>query len=96
VPLGVVARDHYDELAQLLSEIKSVANAKGIALEEKNEQNVLARVSSVPFDSKTSMQLDYEAGKQTEVEALTGYIVREGQRLGIETPLMERIYQKLA
>ena len=96
VPLGVIARDHFDELSTLLSEIKTIANAKGITLEERNVQNVLERVSSVPFDSKTSMQLDVEAGKQTEAEALTGYIVREGQRLGIETPVMERIYQKIA
>ena len=94
-PLGVIARDHYEELAQLLAEIKAIANAKGIALEEKNVDNVLARVKSVPFDSKTSMQLDLEAGKPTEIEALTGYIVREGQRLGIKAPIMERIYKKL-
>ena len=95
VPLGIIARDHYKELEQLLSEIKAVSNAKGITLEDKNVHNVLERVKSVPFDSKTSMQLDFEVDKQTEVEALTGYIVREGARLGIETPIMEKIYKKL-
>jgi len=95
VPLGVIAKEHVDELAALLEEIRSVSNAKGIMLTDKNIQNVLERVQSVPFDSKTSMQLDFEAGKQTEVEALSGYIVREGERLDIETPVMERIYKKL-
>ncbi len=95
VPLGIIAQDHYAELAQLLAEIKAVANAKGIMLEEKNVESVLDRVKSVPFESKTSMQLDFEAGKQTEIEALSSYIVREGQKLGIETPVMEKIYQKL-
>ncbi len=94
-PLGVIARDHVEELAQLLAEIKAVANAKGIALEDKNVQGVLERVQSVPFDSKTSMQLDFEAEKQAEVEALTGYIVREGQRLGIATPIMDKIYTQI-
>jgi len=94
-PLGEIARDHYDELAEVLTEIKAIANAKGITLEEKNVQNVLERIKSIPFDSKTSMQLDFEAGKPTEKEALTGYIVREGQRLGIETPVMEKMYKKL-
>ena len=94
-PLGVIARDHYDELAQVLAEIKAVANAKGITLEEKNIDNVLARVKSVPFGSKTSMQLDFEAGKQTELEALTGYVVKAGEKLGIETPVLGKMYAAL-
>ena len=94
-PLGVIARDHYDELAEVLAEIKAVANAKGITLEEKNVDNVLARVKSVPFGSKTSMQLDFEAGKQTELEALTGYVVKAGEKLGIETPALGKMYAAL-
>ena len=96
VPLGEIARDHYDELTGVLTEIKTVANAKGIMLEEKNIQNVLERIRSIPFDSKTSMQLDFEAGKPTEREALTGYIVKEGQKLAIETPIMGKMYKKFA
>ena len=95
VPLGIIAQDHYAELAQLLAEIKAVANAKGIMLEDKNVKNVLDQVKSIPFGSKTSMQLDFEAGKPTELEALTGYIVKKGQRVGLKTPIMKRIYQKL-
>ena len=96
VPLGVIARDHYDELGALLLEITAVAHAKGIMLTEKNRESVLDRITRVPFDSKTSMQLDFEAGKPTELEALSGYIVREGRAHGIETPVMQRMYRHLA
>jgi ketopantoate reductase len=41
------------------------------------------------------MQLDYESNHKTEVDSLSGYIVKKGKELGVATPKMEMIYAKL-
>ncbi|WP_373034197.1 ketopantoate reductase family protein [Sulfurovum sp.] len=38
------------------------------------------------------MHLDFQNGSRTELESLCGYIVREGQRLRLPTPMMAKIY----
>ena len=41
------------------------------------------------------MQLDFEKGKQSEIEALVGFVVKESKNLGLNAPLMEKIYHSL-
>ena len=41
------------------------------------------------------MHRDFRAGRPTEVDSLCGYIVREGERLGIPVPAYEEIYRSL-
>ena len=94
-PLGFIAKEKIDELEKVLFEIKSVADKKGINIDKDVIEKILKRVISLPYESKTSMQLDYEKGKKTEVEALCGYIVKEAKKLGIDTPLMKKYYQSL-
>ena len=48
----------------------------------------------IPADTTTSMQRDFRAHRSTELESLTGYIVREGKRLGVPTPTYDRMYSK--
>jgi 2-dehydropantoate 2-reductase len=36
---------------------------------------------------RSSMLQDIEQGKQTEIDALTGYVSQEGRRLGLATPV---------
>ena len=94
-PLGFIAQEKIDELEKVLYEIKNVASKKGIEIDNEVIKKILKRVITLPYNSKTSMQLDYEKGKKTEVEALCGYIVKEAQKLGIDTPLMDKYYSSL-
>jgi len=94
-PIGYIVEYKLDELEKVLNEIKAVANKKGIGLSKKNVDQVLDRAKSLPYESKMSMQLDFEKGKKTELEALCGYIVKEGEKLGVDTPLMKKIYDDL-
>jgi len=95
-PLGFIAQEKIDELESVLYEIKSVANKKGVEIDNEVIEKILKRLPTLPYDSKTSMQLDFEKGKKTEVEALCGYIVKEGKRLSIDTPLMKKYYEELS
>ena len=51
--------------------------------------------SNFPYETKSSLQLDFERGKQAEVETFTGFVVRSGKKLGIKTPLHEAAYSAL-
>ncbi|WP_026899415.1 ketopantoate reductase family protein [Daejeonella oryzae] len=82
-------------LNSLLSEIRKVANANGIVFDETNIENAIARMKSLSYETSSSMHRDYQNKKKTEVETLTGYVVRLGKKSNIETPAYEMVYQKL-
>ena len=94
-PLGYIAKEKIDELEKVLFEIKSVADKKGVNIEREVIEKILKRVVTLPYESKTSMQLDFEKGKKTELEALCGYIAKEAKKFDISVPIMEKYYKNL-
>jgi 2-dehydropantoate 2-reductase len=94
-PMGYVAQEKSELLADVIEEIKTVANKKGVEINDEDVAKTIKQASNVPYGSKTSMQLDFEKGKSTEVESLTGFIVIEAKTLGIEVPKMKTIYNSL-
>jgi len=82
---------HKNWAETLLREIADIAEAKGIQIQDEVEK-ALKTASSLPEDASTSMHLDFQNGSKTELETLCGYIVREGQRLRLPTPMMAKIY----
>jgi 2-dehydropantoate 2-reductase len=92
--MGYIYEHHKDEAKKLLCEIADIAHAKGIDIYDEVEKS-LSVVSKVPYDSSTSMHLDFQNNKKTELETLSGYIVKEGKRLGVKTPVMKKMYDKL-
>ena len=85
---------HYEETKEVLQEIASVARAKGIPLENEIEK-ALKTASSLPEDASTSMRLDFQQHRKTELDTLTGYIIDEAKKLHIDVPLMQSIYTDL-
>ncbi len=94
-PMDKIAKEHNDELRELIKELLSVANAKGVDLSEQDFINTLSQASKITPGAKTSMQLDFERGKPAELEALGGYVIEEAKRLKIDTPLTKRLYNAL-
>ncbi len=86
-----VYETHKEEAQILLQEIADVAEAKGIHIKDEVEK-ALKTASSLPEDASSSMHLDFQNGSKTELETLCGYIVREGERLRLPTPMMAKIY----
>ena len=46
-------------------------------------------------DNRSSMLQDRDRGAPTEIDALCGAVVREGRRVGVPTPLNERLWQEV-
>jgi 2-dehydropantoate 2-reductase len=89
-------RDRLDQLGHLVHDLieegKLVAEAAGVELHEDPwEMNVLAtRRGSRHYPS---MLEDVEARRPTEVDQITGALVREAERLGVDVPLQTAMYR---
>jgi 2-dehydropantoate 2-reductase len=76
----------------LMEEGKRVAAAAGIELHEDPwEMNVLATQRG--FRHYPSMLEDVQAHRPTEVDQITGALVREAERLGVDVPLQTAMYR---
>ena len=76
----------------LVDEGKAVAAAAGIELgEDPWEMNVLATRRGSAHSP--SMLEDVEARRPTEIETITGSLVREAERLGVPVPLHMALYR---
>jgi 2-dehydropantoate 2-reductase len=83
--LGRLVRD-------LMDEGKAVAAAAGVALgEDPWDMNVLATQRG--HRHYPSMLEDVDARRPTEVDMITGSLVREAHRLGVPVPLHEAMYR---
>ena len=76
-------------------EIKLVANAKGVPLAQQHLEKVFEIIQNQPPGTTASTQRDIMAGRPSELENFNGFIVKEGQRLGIATPVNKMIYECL-
>ena len=55
----------------------------------------ISKASAFPYETKTSMQMDFEKGKKAEIETFTGYVVKEGRKHQIAVPNHEMVYEAL-
>jgi 2-dehydropantoate 2-reductase len=95
MPVGVVgATDDGRELAYMIAkEVVAVANRKGVGA---SEATVLATVDEAFRDHGEhlpSMLQDLRAGRKTEIEAISGAVVREASPLGMTVPVTQCMYR---
>jgi len=84
--IGDIYEHHYDEAKALLEEIAAFAQEyEGVNIGDE-VQKALDTAAKVPYDSSTSMHLDFQNGKRVELESLSGYVKK---------PLMQKFYKAL-
>jgi 2-dehydropantoate 2-reductase len=83
------------KLKNMMKEVIAVARARKVILAEDSVDKAMELIGRVAYDNKTSMQLDREKGRQTEIDLIPAYICRMGRELGIPTPLHNEIYAQL-
>ncbi|MGO9061409.1 MAG: ketopantoate reductase family protein [Candidatus Binataceae bacterium] len=79
-------------IRSLMEEVCAVAATEGVQITGQRIAQVLAHSDKNLRPLKTSTQQDRERGKQLEVEALIGVVVRIARRDGIKVPVSETIY----
>ena len=77
-----------------MEEALAVGLAKGVELSDDLVQDNLKYVDGLP-DFQTAMHADYEAGRETELDALTGAVIRLGKQIGVATPVHSLLYSVL-
>ena len=71
---------------ELMQEAFAVGQAKGAGMADDQVDQHWADGLKRDPEVETSMQFDRERGARLELDWFSGYIVREGERLGIPTP----------
>src|SRR5882762_1854505 len=104
-PIGAIvmgvnaARHEVPEVRALIDDMAAecvrVAEALGIRLEFDPMYLVKKiRAGESPLTKHAgSMAQDIEAGRETELEAMTGYVVRKARELGVPVPVTESVYR---
>jgi 2-dehydropantoate 2-reductase len=83
-----------DRLVTIAREVGAVAAARGVVLRE-DPGDLALKVAAFTSGNRSSMLQDRDRGALTEIDALCGAVVREGRRLGVPTPLNERLWHEV-
>lgn len=96
-PAGVVRRlpETRALIEASLDEMARVAAAHGVRLEAESISAALTLVDSLPADGTASMQRDIAAGRPSELDNLTGAVLRLGGKSGVPTPVNGFIHAAL-
>lgn len=84
-----------DLAVRLMKEVEAVGRAHGVNLDADVVEKSLAFIDAGAPQIKPSMQVDVEAGRQTELEALVGVVGRKGREKGVPTPVADAVYAAL-
>jgi 2-dehydropantoate 2-reductase len=79
---------------QMIGEVSAVASACGYDLPEAAER-ARNTIAAWAYDGKASMARDFERGNRTELEALTGALVRLADARGVDVPISRMAYALL-
>lgn len=82
-------------LEESMREIMSVGRARGVHLVDEIIPRTLAFFDAQPAPGMASMQRDVLNGRRSELDALTGAVVRLGKESGVPTPLHDVLFRAL-
>ncbi|TFH00024.1 2-dehydropantoate 2-reductase [Candidatus Thorarchaeota archaeon] len=77
---------------RLVKEAVEIVKALGIELTTEDPVRYALGTAKATGDNINSMLQDILAGKRTEIDSITGEIIRLGKELGIDTPTNESVY----
>jgi 2-dehydropantoate 2-reductase len=78
-------------MTEALDEVVRVAQAKGVRLPDNLLETAFKLADVMPVTVSSTAQ-DIRAGRRTEIDHLNGYVAREGDALGIATPVNRTLH----
>jgi len=82
-------------LVSLLEELLLVANSEGAEIDRTIIDKTIHQLENLPVETTSSMHSDFQAGRNTELQTLTGIVIEMGKKHGIPTPTYEMVFDKL-
>lgn len=80
-----------ETMRSLIEECRAVAKAAGISLPDTLQEDTLA-ISKTMAGQLSSTARDVARGRRSEIDFINGFVVREGERLGVATPANRAIH----
>lgn len=77
-PTGWIMEHKREEVEKFLDEVIKIAKFYGADLKEEKEK-VIKQALNIPYESKMSMQIDFEKGEKTEVDNITGFLASKSE-----------------
>ncbi len=84
-----------EQLEALCDEIAAVSLAADFPGTARSIHHDARQVASATAANRSSMLQDRLAGRATEIDYITGHLLREARRLGIDTPLNAALWQQV-
>ncbi|MCV9927207.1 2-dehydropantoate 2-reductase [Flavobacterium sp. LS1R49] len=82
-------------LENMMIEIQSLASKNNISLTNEDIETSKDLLTKFPFESKSSLQLDFENNNQTEKQFLVDYVIENCKKHEIPTPFYESVNEKI-
>ncbi len=98
ITFGEVAQEvvHMEKLEAMMLEVQALSQKFDVLLTTKDIQDSLDMISKFPFESKSSLQLDFEnKNSKTEKESFVDFVINNGKMLGIPVGHYEEMNQKI-
>ena len=89
VPIGFIYKNEYawNMTKELIRETLKVTKAMGLEFDEKDIINRVKETSINSPEGITSICADIKNGRKTEVDTISGAVVKMGEKLGVDVPL---------
>jgi 2-dehydropantoate 2-reductase len=88
-------KEYLQHLTGLCSEALMVTNAEAIDLPTEDILGHVKEVASLTAENRSSMLQDVDRGKRTEIDHITGHLIKVGKGHGLDLPLSEFIYYEI-
>jgi 2-dehydropantoate 2-reductase len=82
-------------LIELIKEVTKLAIAKKTNVAENIEELTLGKIRKAPSGATSSMHADFAKKGKTELETLTGFVVKEAEKMSLAVPTYEKLYNEL-
>lgn len=94
-PYGVFqkVKEAQELMEGAMSEVIELSQKLGINLQQREIKEWYKLLDRHPYDGKTSMLQDIEAGRKTEIGMFAGVICEYGKKYGIGTPINAMLYK---
>lgn len=94
---GELGQPQYSlKILNLLNEAVQVANAEGVSISLHQALTKAYHVITQTAHNHSSMNRDVHFKRQTEISAITGYVIKKGAEHHIQTPFNKALYQQLS
>jgi 2-dehydropantoate 2-reductase len=93
---GALAQQVFaEDIESIIKETLLIANKLGVSLELTAMLKTVNQVIANTAENYSSMNQDVKSHKQTEIDFISGYVVKEGLKLNIPTPISLSLYNQI-